>query len=160
MHVLVIRYTYLCLIWLFISKELLNFSRRQAVDVALQAMTKWPDNVPSEDSFFRTKQDLMLQILMNRFTLNSSTPELQLKFFTKTIAYLLRWIGDAIVRSQSTDQKWQPLVGYHLFISAKEGYAAERSAGTVLYSKGEYHRPHGLCHKLRNKFDLRNGRSK
>ncbi|GAU88269.1 hypothetical protein RvY_01006-2 [Ramazzottius varieornatus] len=68
---------------------------------------------------------------------NSSTPELQLSFFTDIISYILRWIGDSVIQSEAAAQRWQLLVGYHLFITGKEFIAAERSAGTIFYGRGK-----------------------
>ncbi|XP_055327160.1 uncharacterized protein LOC129580592 [Paramacrobiotus metropolitanus] len=109
--------------------------RRKMVDDALNKMTLWP-TTGRPDDFYATKQDMILQIVLNRIFVNSSTPDAQLTFFTDMVAGLLNWIGSAVVQSQSQDQPWQELVGYHLFISAKEGFAAERSSGTIYYSKG------------------------
>ncbi|GAU88270.1 hypothetical protein RvY_01006-1 [Ramazzottius varieornatus] len=110
--------------------------RRKQVDQALSALVRWSEVKP-EDNFFLQKQDLQLQIAVNRMMVNSSTPELQLSFFTDIISYILRWIGDSVIQSEAAAQRWQLLVGYHLFITGKEFIAAERSAGTIFYGRGK-----------------------
>lgn len=99
-------------------------------------MTRWPTETAEENGYFRTKQDLLLQILLNRAMVNNSKPEKQLEFYTGIIGSLLGWIAVAVARAQSRQIEWQDLVAYQLFISAKEGYAAERAAGTVFYAQG------------------------
>ncbi|XP_055357687.1 uncharacterized protein LOC129602635 [Paramacrobiotus metropolitanus] len=110
--------------------------RRLMVDAALKNMTHWP--AVKDGTFeFENKQELTLRVLVNRVFVNTSTPEEQLTFFTDTIiAPLLRWVGDAVIKSESQEQRWQDLVAYYTFIIAKEGFAAERSSGTVFYARG------------------------
>ncbi|OQV21604.1 Atrial natriuretic peptide receptor 2 [Hypsibius exemplaris] len=109
--------------------------RRKQVDESLRVMTSWP-NVKLEDNFFMQKADLQLQLAINRLTVNASTPEEQLEFFTDIIAHILNWIGDAVIQSKASEQKWQELTAYHFFIAGKEAFAAERSGGTVTFGRG------------------------
>ncbi|GAU91845.1 hypothetical protein RvY_04024 [Ramazzottius varieornatus] len=120
--------------------------RRKTVDESLAALVSWPDVKP-EDHFFLQKQDLQLQIAINRIMVNSSTPELQLDFFTDIITHILKWIGDSVIGSQATEQRWQLLVGYHLFIMGKEYIAAERSCGTIFYGNGHMELPNYLWYQ-------------
>ncbi|GAU94817.1 hypothetical protein RvY_06529 [Ramazzottius varieornatus] len=109
------------------------------VDDALRTLHSWP-KVKPEDDFFQQKADLQLQIAINRLTVNESTPEAQLVFFTNIIASILNFIGDAVIQSKAAEQSWQQLAAYHLFITGKEGTAAERSCGTILYGRGNMSR--------------------
>ena len=111
-------------------------SSRKMVDQSLSVMYSWPAVKP-DDNFFMAKADLQLQIAINRLTVNSSTPEQQLAFFTDIVTQLLTYLGDAVIRSQATEQRWQDITAYYLFICGKEGYAAERSSGTVTFGRGE-----------------------
>lgn len=119
------------------------------MDQALSALMRWPEVKP-EDNFFLQKEDLQLQIAVNRMMVNSSTPELQLSFFTDIISYILRWIGDSVIQSEAAYQRWQLLVGYHLFITGKEFIAAERSAGTIFYGRGGQYIFNEVHHMERN----------
>ena len=109
------------------------------VDESLRALKFWPDVKP-EDNFFQQKADLQLQLAINRLTVNQSTPEAQLLFFTNIIASILNFIGDAVIESKAAEQSWRELVAYHLFVTGKEGTAAERSCGTILYGRGNMSR--------------------
>lgn len=99
-------------------------------------MTRWPTEIAEENGYFRTKQELLLQILSHRAIVHNSKPEEQLEFYTGIIGSLLGWIAIAVARAQTRQIEWQDLVAYQLFISAKELYAAERAAGIVFYAQG------------------------
>ena len=86
---------------------------------------------------YATKQDFQIYVEVQRLRVNMSTPEEILLFYTDAIGQLLGVIGDAVIRSRTGENDWQMLASYDLFISAKESFAAERSAGTITYGRGK-----------------------
>lgn len=106
------------------------------VDQALERLTLWPNRKVNDSSLMRSKEEMKLSLQVNRLLVNTSSPEKQLEFYTSINLRLLMWIGQAIVRSEASEQRWQHLTAYHSFISAKEHFGAERGSATVLFARG------------------------
>ncbi|OQV19722.1 Atrial natriuretic peptide receptor 2 [Hypsibius exemplaris] len=125
------------------------------VDEALQNLTTWPiDDTDRNDDLMQSKENMKSRLVINRLTMNetATTPMRQLQFYTRINLHLLKWIGKAILHSQSHEQRWQHLTAYHTFITAKEHFGSERGSATVYFARGKMELDIYLFH-LRKRFE-------